>query len=131
MNVFDASAILAFLQGEEGADVVETALEEGGMCSAANWSEVAQTVLSRDRDWSLAKGLLSTFELVVEQVTVTDAEWAAGQWRRGETLSLGDRLCLALGHRHAATVWTADQEWGDQAPIRQIRSSGSTISEDG
>lgn len=124
MNVFDASAILAFLQGEEGADVVETALEEGGMCSAANWSEVAQKVLSRDKDWSLAKGLLSTFELLIEPVTVTDAEWAARRWRKGEALSLGDRLCLALGHRHAAIVCTADQQWGRQPPIKQIRSSG-------
>ncbi len=121
MNVFDASALLAFLQGEDGADVVETALEEGGMCSAANWSEVAQKILSKGKDWSLVKGLLSTFELSVEPVIVTDAEWAAKRWRKGEALSLGDRLCLALGRRKAATVWTADQDWGDEAPIRQIR----------
>jgi ribonuclease VapC len=121
MNVFDASALLAFLQAEDGADAVEAALVEGGMCSTANWSEVAQKVLSKGKDWSMAKALLSTFELLVEQVTVTDAEWAATRWRKGEALSLGDRLCLALGHRHTATVWTADQEWGDQPPIRQIR----------
>jgi ribonuclease VapC len=121
MNVFDASALLAFLQGEEGADVVETALEEGGTCSAANWSEVAQKILNKGKDWSLVKGLLSTFELSIEPVTVTDAEWAARRWRKGEALSLGDRLCLALGHRKEAIVWTADQKWGDQAPIKQIR----------
>jgi ribonuclease VapC len=121
MNVFDASALLAFLQGEDGADVVETALEDGGMCSTANWSEVAQKILSKGKDWSLVKGLLSTFDLSIEPVTVADAEWAAKRWRKGEALSLGDRLCLALGDRKTATVWTADQEWGDLAPVRQIR----------
>jgi ribonuclease VapC len=121
VNVFDASALLAFLQGEDGAEVVETALEEGGMCSAANWSEVAQKVMSKGRDWSLTKGLLSTFRLTIEPVTVTDAEWAASRWQKGEALSLGDRLCLALGHRQAATILTADLEWGNKAPIRQIR----------
>lgn len=36
MTVFDASALLTFLQGEQGADVVETRLETGGSVSAAN-----------------------------------------------------------------------------------------------
>jgi ribonuclease VapC len=121
MNVFDASALLAFLQGEDGADAVETALEEGGMCSTANWSEVAQKILSKGKDWSLVKGLLSTFELSIEPVTEADAERAAKRWRKGEALSLGDRLCLALADRKAATVWTADKDWGDFAPVRQIR----------
>ena len=39
--VLDASAILAFLQGEDGAAEVDAALEAGALCGAANWSEVA------------------------------------------------------------------------------------------
>ncbi len=42
MIVFDASALLAYLRGEDGAEVVEQALDKGGACGAANWSEVAQ-----------------------------------------------------------------------------------------
>ena len=43
--VLDASAILAFLQIEDGAEEVAAALEAGSICGAANWSEVAQKVL--------------------------------------------------------------------------------------
>ncbi len=42
--VLDASALLAFLAGEPGADVVERALADGPVCSAVNWAEVAQKV---------------------------------------------------------------------------------------
>ena len=54
-------------------------------------------------------------------MTEADAEWAAGRWTTGEGLSLADRLCLALGERLDATVWTADADWGEQGRVRQIR----------
>lgn len=121
MNVFDASALLAFLQGEQGSDTVERELVAGGACGAANWSETAQTILARDRDWDLAAGLLRSFGLQIEPVTEADAEWAARRWRRGEGLSLGDRMCLALGERLDAEVWTADTLWGAKGRVHQIR----------
>lgn len=121
MNVFDSSALLAFLQGEQGADAVERGLEDGGVCGAANWSETAQKVRSHDRDWDLSRALLIDIGLRVEPVTAGDGEVAAQLWRRGETLSLGDRLCLALGQRLDATIWTADRAWGQGSRIRQVR----------
>ena len=121
MNVFDASALLAFLRGEEGADVVETALVDGGVCGAANWSEVAQKVRSHGRDWDLARALLDSYGIDVEAVIVTDAERAAETWRTSTGLSLADRLCLALGERKDAVVWTADRQWGSDGRVRQIR----------
>ena len=122
MNLFDSSALLCFLQGEEGADVVEGALLSGGSVSAANWSEVAQKVAARDNDWELARGLLQSYPLQVEPVLTVDAEVSATLWRRGSGLSLGDRLCLATAQRlEATTVWTADAAWGTPAPVRQVR----------
>jgi PIN domain nuclease of toxin-antitoxin system len=121
VNVFDASALLAFLQGEHGAAEVEKALETGGACGAANWSEVAQKIRSHGRNWDLARSLLMSYGMRVESVTIDDAEWAARRWARGEQLSLADRLCLALGERLDADVWTADQAWGMGTRIRQIR----------
>jgi PIN domain nuclease of toxin-antitoxin system len=121
VNVFDASALLAFLHGENGAKTVERELEAGGTCSAANWSETAQRVLARSRDWALARTLLLSYELEIAPVTAEDAESAARAWRKGSGLSLGDRLCLALGDRLDATVWTADTAWGHTGRIRQIR----------
>lgn len=121
MNVVDASALLAFLQGEHGADDVEAILDAGSACGAANWSEVAQKVRAAGRDWWSARQLLSTYRLVVEPVSEVDAERAAALWAEVPNLSLGDRLCLALGSRLDAVVWTADRAWGDESPIRQIR----------
>ena len=120
-TVLDASAVLAFLQGEDGADVVADALADGAVCGAANWSEVAQKVLASGRDWSLARALLGSYGIRIEPVAVEDAEWAARRWRRGEGLSLADRLCIALGERLDAPVLTADTSWGSSQRVRQIR----------
>ena len=120
MIVLDASAVLAYLAGEPGADAVESALRDGARCSAANWSETMQKVLASGRDWSLAAALLVSHDLVVEPVTRADAEAAASLWRRREGLSLGDRLCLALGARLEATVMTADRAWSGKN-VRFIR----------
>jgi ribonuclease VapC len=120
VNLFDSSALLCFLRGETGADVVERELLAGGACSAANWSEVAQKVAEREQDWRPARALLLSYDLVVEPVVTADAEAAARLWRRGSGLSLGDRLCLATAQRLDAVVWTADAAWGT-APVRQIR----------
>lgn len=121
MNVLDASALLAFLQDEPGADDVEAALQNAAACGAANWSEVAQKVRSVDGDWDLARALLLSYDLDVVDVTLADAEQAAASWQRGSGLSLADRLCLALGERFDAEVWTADRAWGDDGRIRQVR----------
>lgn len=120
MIVLDASAVLAFLQGEPGADVVEAELPEG-VIGAANWSEVAQKVRGRSADWTLARSLLLSYGLQVEPVTVDDAEGAAQLWQRGSGLSLGDRLCLALARRLGVVALTADRAWGESAHVRQIR----------
>jgi PIN domain nuclease of toxin-antitoxin system len=121
MTVLDASALLVYVQDESGAATVESALNVGATCSAANWSEVAQKVLAAGGNWDLVSALLRSFGLAVEPVTVEDAERAARRWRRGEGLSLADRLCLALAERLDDDVLTADRAWGRKGRIRQLR----------
>lgn len=121
MNLFDASALLCFLKGEEGADVVERELLVGGGCSAVNWSETAQKLMARGGDWSLSRGLVLSYGLIVEPVGASDAEAAARLWSPGSGLSLADRICIATGSRLDATIWTADSAWGASDRIRQVR----------
>lgn len=121
VNLFDASALLSFLQGEPGADAVEAALAGGGSCSAASWSETAQKLHARGADWDTARGLLFSYGITVEPVLARDAERAARLWRSGSGLSLADRLCLATAERLDAIVWTADAAWGRSDRVRQIR----------
>ena len=121
MNVLDASALLAFLKGEPGADAVQAAMRDGARCSAVNWSETAQKIGAAGGSWTLAAAGLDAFGLRVEPATRADAERAAVRWRAASNLSLGDRFCLALADRLDATVWTADRAWSGLERVRLIR----------
>jgi ribonuclease VapC len=113
-TVLDASAVLAFLQGEPGADVVLQALESGScVVSAANHAEIISKSLDHGLTLSTLQGLFDELDYSVVDITVADGV-AAGAMRaktRHLGLSLGDRLCLALGQRLGAKVLTADRPW--------------------
>ena len=98
MTVVDASAVLAFLLGETGSDLVEGHLSDGAVCGAANWSEVAQKVRAAGRDWDLVRALLLSYSLTIEPVDASDAEHAARLWRRG----WGCRSPIACASRSAS-----------------------------
>ena len=109
MMVLDASAVLAFLQGEDGADQVAGALAAGALTGAANWAEVAQKVVARGNDWSLSRGVLESFGLLVEPVTQADAERAAAMARKvdAKLLSFGHDLPLATARSWGLTISTS------------------------
>jgi PIN domain nuclease of toxin-antitoxin system len=108
--VVDASVVLAWLQDEPGADDAEPLLMEG-VIGAANWSEVLQKARHHGAPAGVVAPLLASFGLTVLEVTRADAEIAASLWERGASLSLADRLCLALGVRANLPVATADSAW--------------------
>nr|WP_326532165.1 type II toxin-antitoxin system VapC family toxin [Rhodoferax sp.] len=112
--VLDASAILAFLQGEPGEEFVRQALQSGNcMVTAANHSEIIAKVVDRGVDAAAIKTVIEQLAYVVVDVTAEDGECAG--WMREQTraigLSLGDRLCLATAQRLKAAVLTADRPW--------------------
>jgi ribonuclease VapC len=121
VNVFDSSALIAYLRRESGSDVVREHLLAGGVCTAANWCEVAQKVQASGADWAPSRALLLSYELSVESVMREDAERAALLWTMSSGLPLADRLCLALTNRLAATVWTADDAWRALPNVKLIR----------
>jgi ribonuclease VapC len=108
--VVDASVVLAWLQQEPGFDEAEPLLMEGTI-GAANWSEVLQKARQYGASPGLVARLLSSFGLRVAEVTAEDGERAAELWQAGTSLSLADRLCLALGMRLGVSVATADSSW--------------------
>ncbi|MXW12843.1 MAG: type II toxin-antitoxin system VapC family toxin [Synechococcus sp. SB0662_bin_45] len=127
-TVLDASAILAFVNQEAGYETVERCLQGEAHCSAANWSEVKQKIVgSRSgfnwlETWLEIESLLVEYHgLIIESVSREDAERAAERWEVNKSLSLADRLCLALGDRLGLPAVTADQAWGDGDMIIQIR----------
>ena len=112
--VLDASAILAALFREPGADVVE-AYYEKGVVSSVNLSEVAAKLSERGMPSAEARELLSGLGLAVRPFD-EELAYIAGALRdatRSSGLSLGDRACLALGLAEAVPVVTMDTLWAE------------------
>jgi PIN domain nuclease of toxin-antitoxin system len=117
-SILDASALLAYLQGEPGTEVVQSALADGAAISVVNYAEVLARLADAGEDPAAANRRLGEQGLVaglldVIEPTLEDAVTVARL--RGPTraygLSLGDRFCLATGLRLRWPVLTADRSW--------------------
>lgn len=120
MTVLDASAVLALIHNEPGAEQVAQALP-GSRLGAANLAEVIGKLVDAAIDAGRVAPLLSAAGVTIEPLLLVDAE-LAGALRGiegGRALSLADRCCLALALRSSPpTVLTADRAWaGLDLPI--------------
>jgi PIN domain nuclease of toxin-antitoxin system len=126
--VLDASALLAHLRDEPGADVVADAIASGAVISTVNLAEVFSRVADRGEDPAklaaeLTQSGLLDGAITVEPFTAADAI-DAGRLRpltRDAGLSLGDRACLALARRLDAPALTADTDWQGVAHGVELR----------
>ena len=115
MAVLDASAVLALVHDEPGADLVARALA-GSMLSTVNLAEVVGKLVDAGLEAVRLAPLLVAAGVTVEPLTQEDAELAGALrgLQGGRQLSLGDRCCLALALRsEPAIVLTADRAWAD------------------
>jgi ribonuclease VapC len=114
VKVFDASALLAVLGQERGAEVASQHLEaRDGVVSSVNYAEVLTKLMDRGLDETTAQQAWLSLGLTVHAVDERLA--AAAALLRPATkalgLSLGDRCCLALAQSLKAEVVTADRPW--------------------
>jgi len=110
--VLDASALLAVLRAEPGAERVEARLE-GAIIGAVNLSEVVAKLIEDGVPEPQIRLAIGRLEL---DLHAFDAEHAyiAGILRKATRafgLSFGDRACLALARSLGAPALTADWSW--------------------
>jgi ribonuclease VapC len=125
VTVLDASAVLALVFKEAGAEVVAS-VKNGAFISAINYAEVGTRLIREGLDDETMRRVVQALELDV----VPFAEGAAlqaAELRRltaDHGLSLGDRACIGLAKSLGGTAMTADRIWADIAlgvDVRLIR----------
>jgi len=123
--VLDASALLALMGAEPGADAVAAVLDASTI-SSVNLSEVVAKLAEYGVPEAALRSALTELTLDVTDFTASTAI-AAGLLRPSTKtlgLSLGDRACLALGMEMGATVVTAERLWSGLSlgiPIHVVR----------
>lgn len=112
-SVLDASALLAFLFGEAGAEQFVVAAGPSPAMSAVNWSEVHQksTAHGVPGQQLLTSATQAGVEIV--DLTVGRAERVSELWpaTRRLGLSIADRACLTLALELGRPAVTADRSW--------------------
>ena len=110
--VLDASAVLALLNDEVGAKIVQESLP-GSIISSVNFAEVVTrlTLLGMPE-----KEIREALDILALDITPFDEEQAflAGILAiktKQLGLSLGDRACLALALRTGSAALTSDKVW--------------------
>ena len=110
--VLDASALLALLRGEAGAEAVLAALPNACM-STVNLAEVASKLADHGMPAEAIESAVQGIRLDLRDFDTASAH-RVGELRgitRAAGFSLGDRACLALAQQLGAAAMTADRSW--------------------
>jgi ribonuclease VapC len=124
--VLDASAILAVLFEERGAEKLTDEILEGAVVSTVNLAEVHTKLVRMGHDQEKAWVDALMLETAPEPYTSEHARIAGTLAKETQRLglSLGDRSCLALAIALKAPVYTTEQAWRNLKvgiPIHVIR----------
>lgn len=120
--VLDSSALLAFIHGEPGGEVVAGVVGEA-LISSVNLAEVVTKLVERTGSLDLARAALGMANVDVVDFDGVQAEQAGALVTRTRSrgLSLGDRACLTLAAQEALPVLTADRIWATLKLAVEVR----------
>jgi ribonuclease VapC len=111
--VLDASAILAVIGGDPGAEKLTPDLLARAVGSAVNLSEVQAKLVSRG--WPFEQAWEDATSPVRQVLAFDEAQARVAGDLATQTrhlgLSLGDHACLALGIALKVPVYTAEKAW--------------------
>jgi predicted nucleic acid-binding protein len=116
--VFDASALLALLFDEPGAEAVEKLMhsasekEHAMLMSAINWAEVCYRVEAKRGPDALARAKEFASHTPIA-VIPADREFAelAASYKAADVLALADAFAAALAKHRKAELVTSDHEF--------------------
>lgn len=110
--ILDASAVLALLLGEPGADMVKSSLD-GSIMTTINLAEVVSHYAKLGVARHDIEALLRPLPIRLAPIDAA-LSYDAGMLRPitlEAGLSLGDRYCLALAKRENLPALTAERRW--------------------
>lgn len=110
--VLDASAVLALLFGETGADAVRARVR-GGLIGTVNLAEVLAKLVDKGLPPDEAARAVDMLGMEAVPLSAEQAQLSAvlRPTTRGVGLSLGDRACLALARERSLPAVTAERRW--------------------
>ena len=120
--ILDASAVLAVIHGEPGAETVAQALQDA-LILAVNYAEVISKLVERGATYEQADAAVQNLAIPVVDFDLALARrtGALRSATRSRGLSLADRACLALGEREQVPVLTGDRRWAGVLPDVRVR----------
>jgi ribonuclease VapC len=116
LAVLDASAVIALLREERGADVI-AGYADDALISAVTLQEVVKVLLADGAAAIVARNMVDSLSLEVRPHDA-DAAWAAALlWEatKSKGSGLGDRTCMALAIAEGLPAITTDKAWSDLA----------------
>ncbi|MGB5092539.1 MAG: type II toxin-antitoxin system VapC family toxin [Parvibaculum sp.] len=124
-TILDASALLAFLMREPGAEKISMILD-GAIMSSVNLAEVVAKLSTHGMPSQDIETLFENLELQIEEFDGKRAMATGLLMTRTVKagLSLGDRACIALAEEMGHPAITADKAWlkiGSPAKIQYLR----------
>jgi PIN domain nuclease of toxin-antitoxin system len=110
--VLDASALIAFLRNEPGADQVAAVLTRSCI-SAVNLAETYSKLVQYGKPLDAVAYQVERLRITVIPFDEEQATLVASLWKDTQPagLSLGDRACLALALKKSLPALTTEREW--------------------
>jgi ribonuclease VapC len=110
--VLDASALIAFLRKERGAEKV-TAVLTRSCISAVNIAETLSKMVEYGKAVEEVAYQIERLQIPIIPFDAEQARVAASLWKvtRPVGMSLGDRACLALAFSRSVPALTTEREW--------------------
>jgi PIN domain nuclease of toxin-antitoxin system len=110
-TVLDASALIAFLNSEPGADIVRGVLHDA-LISAVNYSEILKKTIERNGSPERVADIIRDLSVAIVPFDQAHAAAAATLYPEAKPhgMSFADRACLSLGVMRRNSVLTAEHK---------------------